>query len=150
MDYPTPGTSTPSRVTSHFPFFGCNASGDRLFSVRADVPLPDALEQASCLLAVARDAAYQVAESLRSAAYGPAYLIEMAKAVVDSLGAVKPEPTAIASPTTLSSVVTFLEAQLADSRQQAEKEAGGAGKALYQGRASAFELALEMLREVAQ
>ncbi len=150
MDHPTPGLTTPTRVTSPLPFFPCNPSGDRLFSVRADVPLPDALEQASCLLAVARDATYQVAESLGSAAYGPAYLIEMAKAVVDSLGAVKPEPTVTASSTTLSSVITFLEAQLADSRQQSGKEAEGQGKAFYQGRIAAFELALDMLRGVAQ
>lgn len=149
MDHPTPGTSTPTRVTSHLPFFPCNPSGDRLFSVRADVPLPDALEQASCLLAVARDVTYQVAEGLGSAAYGPAYLIEMAKAVVDSLNAVKPESTVTASSTTLSSIVTFLEAQLADSQEQTSR-VKGQGKAFYQGRIAAFELALDMLRGVAQ
>ncbi len=42
MDHPTPGTSTPTRVTSHLPFFGCNASRDCLFSVRPDIDLTDA------------------------------------------------------------------------------------------------------------
>lgn len=165
MHSPTPGTSAPSRVTSHLPFFGCNASRDCLFSVRPGVPLNDALETASCLLKSARGAiiARKGLESVqaastspnatpddRSAIHGAAYLVEMPKGIIDSLKTAAPTPSAVTSSTTLSSVLTFLEAQLADSRQQAEKEAGGAGKALYQGRVSAFELALEMLREVAQ
>lgn len=165
MHSTTPGTSTPTRVTSHLPFFGCNASRDCLFSVQPGLPLNDALETASCLLESARGAiiAREELESAnaagtspnaipddRSAIHGAAYLVEMTKGIIDSLKAGTPTPSVVTSSTTLSSVVTFLEARLADSRQQAGKEAGGAGKALYQGRVSAFELALEMLREVAQ
>ncbi|MBS0357532.1 MAG: hypothetical protein JSR83_26905 [Proteobacteria bacterium] len=50
---------------------------------------------------------------------------------------------------TLTDTITFLEARLLDSRQQAEKETGF-GKAFYEGRVSAFELALSELREVAK
>lgn len=42
-------------------------------------------------------------------------------------------------------MVTFLEALLTDSQQQAGIEAEGQGIAFYQGRISAFELALDMV-----
>lgn len=45
----------------------------------------------------------------------------------------------------LARVIAFLEAQAADSRLQATKETGQ-GQAFYQGRVSAFELALAELR----
>ncbi|WP_374481337.1 hypothetical protein [Zoogloea sp.] len=45
----------------------------------------------------------------------------------------------------LAHVIAFLEAQAADSRRQACKETGQ-GQTFYQGRVSAFELALSVLR----
>lgn len=75
----------PTRVTAQHPFFSCNPAGDELFSVRPGMPVFDALEQASCFMAAARDATYQAADLVQSdSVSGAAYLIEMAKAVLDS------------------------------------------------------------------
>lgn len=75
----------PTRVTAQHPFFSCNPSGDQLFSVRENISATDALEQASCFMAAARHATYQAADDANSeAVFGAAYLIEMAKAVLDA------------------------------------------------------------------
>lgn len=75
----------PKRVTAQHPFFSCNPSGDQLFAVREHISAIDALEQASCFMATALDVTYQAADSTQSnAVSGAAYLIEMAKAVLDS------------------------------------------------------------------
>ena len=63
-------------------FFTYSSSQKTLFSVRPGVPADGALEMASCFLDVARDCAYSGEGNFSNAA---AYLIEMAKAVVDSL-----------------------------------------------------------------
>lgn len=114
-----------------------------LFSVEPDVPLDKALGLATDLLGSAADAAFNTPSN---AANGVAYLIVMAQGIIDSLI----DPAAInASFPTVSSVTLFLEGQIRDSRKQAEKEEGQ-GKAFYEGRVSAFELALSELREVAK
>ena len=66
-------------------FFKCSSRGDALFTVREGVPALVALEQASCFLAAARKSAYEVAAKIETdSAYAPAYLIEMAKGVLDA------------------------------------------------------------------
>lgn len=78
-------TTARPRQTAQHPFFSANPQGDLLFSVRADIPATDALEQASCFLSAARSAVYEAAEgSARESMYGAAYLVDMAKAIVDS------------------------------------------------------------------
>lgn len=71
-----------SRTTDATGFYEYSASQKNLFSVVPGVPANGALEAASCFLAAARDCAHSGEENISSAA---AYLIEMAKAVVDSL-----------------------------------------------------------------
>jgi hypothetical protein len=73
-----------SNNTSYNEFFSCGEEGVSIFAVRAGVSSSDALEQASCFLATALAATYDVAE-LNGAAYSPAYIIEMAKAIIDSV-----------------------------------------------------------------
>ena len=63
-------------------FYEYSSSQAKLFSVLPGVPADGALEAASCFLDVARDCAYSGEGNFSNAA---AYLIEMAKAVVDSL-----------------------------------------------------------------
>lgn len=70
------------RTTDATGFYEYSSSQKPLFSVIPGVPANGALEAASCFLAAARDCAYLGEENTSSAA---AYLIEMAKAVVDSL-----------------------------------------------------------------
>ena len=63
-------------------FYEYSSSQAKLFSVLPGVPADGALEAASNFLDVARDCVYQCEGNFSNAA---AYLIEMAKAVVDSL-----------------------------------------------------------------
>ena len=76
-------TNTATTTAAHA-FFSCNPAQERLFSVRPGIPAEDALITASNFLDVARTCAYEgtETENLSSAA---AYLIEMAKAVIDAL-----------------------------------------------------------------
>ncbi len=75
-------TSVLSRLTlPSTPFFRCTPNGDNLFTVREGVPADAALEQASCFLASARESAYSAAHP------EAAYLIEMAKGIVDAVSA---------------------------------------------------------------
>jgi len=79
------GAPAPKRTTAKHPFFPCNPCGDLLFSVRADVPVSDALEQASCFLAAAKTAVYEAAgDTQNENFFGAAYLVEMSKAIVDA------------------------------------------------------------------
>lgn len=75
-------TNTQHGATDATDFFTYSSSQKTLFSVRPGVPANGALEMASCFLDVARDCAYSGEGNFSNAA---AYLIEMAKAVVDSL-----------------------------------------------------------------
>ena len=75
-------TNTQHGATDATDFFTYSSSQKTLFSVRPGVPADGALEAASCFLDVARDCAYSGEGNFSNAA---AYLIEMAKAVVDSL-----------------------------------------------------------------
>lgn len=77
-------TNTQPGTTAALNFFSCNTAEESLFSVRSGVSAKNALTAASCFLDLARTCAYEGTESgnLSNAA---AYLIEMAKAVVDSL-----------------------------------------------------------------
>lgn len=145
--YPTTsGTSSPRRVTAQHPFFSCCPNGTALFSVRPDVSLDDALDLASCFLASARDAAYEVADaSGGSSAFSAAYLIEMAKAVVDASAMAKPSPAH-----DLAGTLDFLAAQLADSQKQARQARTAKARNYHVGRVSAFETAITMLRGVDQ
>lgn len=136
------GTTAPSRITAKHPFFSCNPNGDTLFSVQPDVALDDALDLASCFLASALSIVEQVAQDVGSMQiHGASYLIEMAKAIVEAALRARPAPAS-----DLCSTIAVLEAQIRDSQEQAKKEEGQ-GKAFYEGRVSAFELALDELRE---
>ena len=75
-------TDTQHGATDATDFFTYSSSQKKLFSVLPGVPADGALEAASCFLDVARDCAYSGEGNFSNAA---AYLIEMAKAVVDSL-----------------------------------------------------------------
>jgi hypothetical protein len=80
------GAAAPVRKTQLYPFFSCNPARDALFAVREGVPALDALQQASCFLEAARDAAYSSASSDEplNAMWATAYLVDVAKAVVDA------------------------------------------------------------------
>lgn len=77
-------TNTQPGTTAALAFFSCNTAEESLFTVRPGVSAKNALTAASCFLDVARTCAYESteAENLSNAA---AYLVEIAKAVVDSL-----------------------------------------------------------------
>lgn len=83
----TQGASAQSYTAKH-PFNRCNHAGHLLFEVRAGVPAIDALETASCFMTSARDIAAEVAGNAEGENpnhyWGAFYLIEMAKAVLDS------------------------------------------------------------------
>jgi hypothetical protein len=65
-----------------------NDKSSYLFRVNPDVPAGEALEQASLLLAAARDMAQEyIPLDLGNDAWGLVFLIETAKAVVDSVNA---------------------------------------------------------------
>lgn len=77
------------RVTAPHRFIRCNSVGNLLFEVRGGIPLANALEQASCYMAAAKETASVVAGSAidddpAGALWAAFYLIEMAAAVVDS------------------------------------------------------------------
>jgi hypothetical protein len=69
----------------------------------------------------------------------------MAKAVVDASAMAKPSPAH-----DLASTLDFLAAQLADSQKQASQTRTAKMRNYHDGRASAFETAINMLRGVAQ
>ncbi|MFA7240850.1 MAG: DUF3077 domain-containing protein [Sulfuricellaceae bacterium] len=79
-----PAASTPKHQTADYPFFSCNLQKDKLFSVREGIPLEGALEQASLFLDSAQAIAGIAEDVTPAVVYGAAYLIEMAKAVVDA------------------------------------------------------------------
>ena len=82
------GTHAPPhspRTSSEQAFFDCTPDF-KLFSVRKGAPSPSALASASCFLAAAIDIANQN-DPNSDALWGSVYLIEMAKAIVDSVGA---------------------------------------------------------------
>jgi hypothetical protein len=78
----TPGAAVPRLAP--LSFYSCNTEQTPLFSVNAGVPLLDALQEASNFLAGARAAAYSADEEGTGMAYSAAYLIHMAKAVIDA------------------------------------------------------------------
>jgi hypothetical protein len=77
-------TNTQPSTTAAHAFFSCNTAEESLFSVRPGVSSKNALAAASCFLDLARTCAYEGPES-ENLSNAAAYLIEMAKAVVDSL-----------------------------------------------------------------
>jgi hypothetical protein len=81
-------TQSSTRATTAYPFFPCNADGNHLFEVRAGLSAIDALQEASNLLDAAKASAYEIAtnrvEDVARNTWTLAYLLEMAKAVVDS------------------------------------------------------------------
>jgi hypothetical protein len=69
------------------------ACSPKLFQVNGDVPAIEALEAASLYLASALDMASDaVDENMGDGAFAVSYLIELAKAVVDSVSASLPRP----------------------------------------------------------
>ncbi|MFA7240508.1 MAG: DUF3077 domain-containing protein [Sulfuricellaceae bacterium] len=80
----TSAASMPKHQTADYPFFSCNLQKDKLFSVREGIPLKGALEQASLFLDSAQAIAGIAEDVTPAVVYGAAYLIEMAKAVVDA------------------------------------------------------------------
>lgn len=64
------------------------------FSVRENIPIEGLLEQASCLLASAKAAAYESDGKGGELSYASAYLLEMAKALVDAATSGLPEQAA--------------------------------------------------------
>ena len=81
----TPNTTTAAQaVTVAMQFNDCGAK--QLFAVVEGVPSADALYEASSLLAIARDISVGVAQNLDSSApLAMVHMIEMAKAIVDSI-----------------------------------------------------------------
>lgn len=85
MNIQSPGTPVPSTVTLKFPSISCSPN---LFQVNGGVPAVEALEAASLYLASALDmSSDSVQEGQGDGAYAVSYLIELAKAVVDSVSA---------------------------------------------------------------
>ncbi|MFA7239666.1 MAG: DUF3077 domain-containing protein [Sulfuricellaceae bacterium] len=81
---PSPATATPKHQTADYPFFSCSPQKDKLFSVREGIPQEGALEQASLFLESAQAIAGIAEDVTPAVVYGAAYLIEMAKAIVDA------------------------------------------------------------------
>lgn len=76
--------SNPVASVAQIRFHSCNAEQATLFSVNSGVPVTAALADASDFLACALDIAYSAEERGATFIYATAYLIEMAKAVVDA------------------------------------------------------------------
>ncbi|MDZ4077196.1 MULTISPECIES: DUF3077 domain-containing protein [Hydrocarboniphaga] len=86
-----------SAATTCFAFHQVNPEETKLFTVRPGVPASDALEAASCFMDVALslckgigslsddDVRAGMACDLRQTAFASLFLLEMAKAVVDSI-----------------------------------------------------------------
>ncbi|MFA7239326.1 MAG: DUF3077 domain-containing protein [Sulfuricellaceae bacterium] len=81
----TPAASTPKHQTAGYPFFSCNPQKDKLFSVREGIPLEGALLQASLFLDSAQAITSNADDTVPEMIFGAAYLIELAKAVVDAI-----------------------------------------------------------------
>lgn len=80
--------------TTAYPFSSL-ACSPKLFQVNADVPAIEALEAASLYLASALDMSSDaVDEDMGNGAYAVSYLIELAKAVIDSVSASLPREVA--------------------------------------------------------
>lgn len=86
MNTQSQGTTAPHHKTSLTPFFSCESGQSLLFSVNPDLPMDDALNHASCILAAALATSRATAEELeKEELWGIVYLLEMSKAIVDSL-----------------------------------------------------------------
>lgn len=89
MSKPSIGASAPRTTpdqTAFRPFFPCTPDQSALFAVNAGVDTQDALEMASVLLASAREITTLAAEETpNGTVYAAAHLVEIAKAVVDSI-----------------------------------------------------------------
>ncbi len=129
------------RSTQRHDIFG--DSGLSLFSVRAGVPVPEALNQASMLMTSAVEAAYRTADDVGSpTAFGTAYLVEMAKGAVDAaVGALHLQQREDTAP----DPIAFLHEALEDSRQKAVQSRTAKMRAYHDGRASAFQIAIATL-----
>lgn len=84
------------RKTRALPFFRYGRPQDMLFAVREGVPVTDALECASFLLAAAHDIGAEVAQSEEGGrVWGVCHLIAMAKATVGAAVAAQSEGATI-------------------------------------------------------
>lgn len=70
-------------VTRKYPFLRCNLPNQDLFAVQDGIPAHDALCEASCILSVAVSLLHGIEDD--DEANAALYLIQMAKAVVDSI-----------------------------------------------------------------
>lgn len=79
-------TTKPIRITKEHPFFSCSVDSQSLFKITQGIELDDALNQASCFLAstlkITEDLAF---ENDSAQAWAAHYLVEISKAIVDSL-----------------------------------------------------------------
>lgn len=79
-------TSKPIRTTKEHPFFSCSVDSQSLFKIKEGVELDDAINQASCFLASALKITEDLAfENDSAQAWACHYLVEISKAIVDSL-----------------------------------------------------------------
>jgi len=94
MKKPTPenmsAAAAPTPVTGATPFgpIGPGNDNGKLFSVNPGVPIGDALEKASCILAAALDVLWDMGTDAVRGSEEPwavFFLVEMSKAVVDSV-----------------------------------------------------------------
>lgn len=81
----TAGADAPVRKTAPLDFFSYNAAGEKLFSIREDIPFEVALEQASCFAATVADLVSQAAlDEDTYQLWAASYLAEMSKAILES------------------------------------------------------------------
>lgn len=128
------------RGTASHDFF--RSMDGNLLQVREGADLSSTLMLASCLLATAFATVLSVAdENEDNVAHGAAYLIELAKGLVDAAecGLSPVQPKADESP------LGFLREALADSQKQAGQARTAKMRTYHDGRASAFQISIAAL-----
>lgn len=73
-----------NRTLKEYAFLHCNSQRDHLFAVRENVPVTDALTQASCFLNSAASVV-QCNDSPCGADWAVVHLIEMAQAIIEAV-----------------------------------------------------------------
>ena len=74
------------RKTEEHGFFSCNPDGDNIFSVRQGLPVDDAINVASAIMASATETIRSMAEKHDdSELWGALYLLQMAAATMESV-----------------------------------------------------------------
>lgn len=130
----------PKRGTASHDFF--KSSKGNIFAVREGLPIQEVLGEASCILAVAMDLCYRIADDTESTqTYGAAYLLEMAKGLLDAAI----EPPQLNTKDDPADPVFFLREALADSQKQASQARTAKMRTYHDERASAFQIAIAAL-----